>query len=173
MTTFPDLSSFLESVNGTPLTLPINGHDYTFGRDIPIKAGIRMARLREELGDFVNRLARGEEPDPSTELLDDTSETQLVLDLIGKDNLALLEERGERWPTIQRLGASLIAWHLNGPEAALLAWQGGENVPPPASSSSKPPRTSRSGSTTSKKPSSAKPKPRKSGGKTSSKRGAS
>jgi hypothetical protein len=171
--TFPDLARHQQETNREPLTLPVNGKDYVFPATLPLRTGITITRLREEVTAYTLASLAGLKPNPNAELLDDASESKLILDLIGPEKLAQLDADGLMWDDIQRVGKTLIAWHMYSEDTALSVWKGGVNDDPPAlSSSSKPRRTSRSGSTTSK-PRSSKAAPRKaprrkSGGETSS-----
>lgn len=177
MPTFPDLDRFLSEAADEPLVLPIRGRRYTFTAAIPIEAGLRLTRAREEVEKYARALASGEQPDPDLTLLDDASEAVLLRQLIGPDNLAKMEADGITWPEARRVGLTLMAWHLAGPDAALAAWQGqieaGDARPPVNSSSSSDLRTSPSGSTTTRSHSFGSSRRRRSGGRRSSKCGRS
>lgn len=175
MPTFPELTRFQQSLNNEPIELPVDGKTYSFSPDIPADTGLTIMRLREETTKFTIAIIAGQTPDPNAELLDDKSEALLIRDLLG-DTLAEMTADGLRWPKIERVGKTLIAWHIFGAEHALKTWTGGGDADPPAPSpATGSSRNSRSSSTTTsgKKPSAknAKQAPRKSAGAKSSKRG--
>lgn len=175
MPTFPDLTSLQSEVDGEALTLPVRGTAYTFSGRISIETGLRLTRIREEINLYAQALARGEQPDPDMEMLDDARETKMIRDLIGSDNLAAMQADGVTWPELKHIGETLLAWHLSGADAALTAWVGtGGDARPPAEadSSSSPPKKSRSGSTKTTSPRSKAATGRASAGRKSSTRGA-
>lgn len=171
MPTFPDLARFQQSVNREPLTLPINGKTYEFPPDIPLRAGITIARLREEVAQIAISRALGTPPNPNAELLDDFSETTLMKDLIGDDVLKQMEADGLKWTgEVERVGKTLIQWHLFNEDAARAVWEGaGEPNPPVQGPTAGPENSPRTSTTSGKK--SRRRKPHNSAGRTSSQPG--
>lgn len=177
MSTFPELDASLGEANGDTLSLPIGGKNYEFTASIPMERGIQIARMREETA----RLLKAKANDPEAEVtvrdatrdeLDDESELQLYLDLIGEDMRQRMADDGVSWPDMLRVGSTLFAWHFSGEAAARIAWQAkpGDADPPaepPASSGD--PKTSQSTSTKKKTAgSAAKGKAKASGSATTS-----
>lgn len=144
MSTFPELDASLGEANGETLRLPIGGKVYEFSQSIPMERGIQIARMREETSRIVK--ARAENPDADVSVrdvtrdeLDDESEMQMYLDLIGEDARQQMAADGVSWPDMLRVGSTLFAWHFGGEGAARIAWQArpGDADPPaepPASS---------------------------------------
>jgi hypothetical protein len=173
VTTFPDLSRYVIETSGETLSLPINGITYEFTADLSLDLGLRIMELRAE-GDRVISAFRNDEksaPHPDTvQLLDDQSQAELFNELIGPDTLAEMKTNGVRTSEWLRVGETLFAWHMVGPDAALHVWttstEAGDAEDPPAETPVKPTKTvaSRRGSTTKRSP---VRKPRKSPGRTS------
>lgn len=73
-------------------------------------------------------MAAGEKPDPSAIVLTDDEEKQLGDDLIGADNLARMADDGVLWSEVQHVMMVLMAWYMQGEQAARALWEG--NVRP-------------------------------------------
>ena len=165
MATFPDLSNFVADTTDDGLTLPIRGRDYTFHSSLPFGRALQVQKIRAEASRLFDARLKGEEnPAPSPDFLTamaDYDETETYLDLIGDEMRAKLIADEVPWEDVLHVGATLLAWHMNGEAVALRVWTRGkledaDNRPPAEApgSQSTARTTSRSGSTkkTSRKP---------------------
>jgi hypothetical protein len=174
VTTFPDLSNFQADTTDDGLTLPINGTEYTFHSKLPFGRALQIQALRAEAERIVKaRLAGEPAAVPSAEFLErmaDYDETEIYLGLIGDEMRERLVADQVDYEKVLHVGATLLAWHLNGEAVARRVWTSGkeadENRPPAEASGTSTARTtSRSGSTK-RKP--RKRKPRNTPGRTTS-----
>jgi hypothetical protein len=174
VTTFPDLRQFQDDTTDDGLTLPINGREYTFHSKLPYGRALQVQALRAE-ADRIFRAQLAGEATPemfaeSVERLGDYDETAIYKDLIGDEMQAQLIADKVDYETVLHVGATLLAWHLNGEAVARRVWSFGKeadpNRPPAKASGTSTARTtSRSGSTKNKP---RKRKPRNTPGRTTS-----
>lgn len=149
MPTFPASARHQAEVNREPLQLPVHGKTYSFPVALPLRTGLTITRLREEVQAFTLATLAGQKPNPNAELLDDARHSKLICDLIGEATLAEMAADGLPWDEVERVGNTLIAWHMHGEDSALRVWTGGDGDNPPARGPETGPASSPRTSTTS------------------------
>lgn len=149
MPTFPEAARHHAEVNREPLVLPVRGKKYSFPVDLPLDTGLTITRLREEVQAFTLAVLAGSKPNPNAELLDDARHSKLIVDLIGAATLAEMVADKLPWSEAERVGNTLIAWHMYGEDRALATWNGGGDDNPPAGGPETGPKNSPPTSTTS------------------------
>lgn len=139
MTTFPDLQDlnlFLQEANDVTLTLPVRGKEYTWRAGaITIRANLRLQQARAGLAAIQRKLAAGEPADANLEILPDVDEDEFAADLIGEATIEQMAADGVTVVELQHIGLTLMAWHLQGEDAARAMWvgemAGGADADPP------------------------------------------
>jgi hypothetical protein len=164
MPTFPASSRHQAEVNNEPLTLPVGDKTYSFPVALPFRTGLTITRLREEMQAFTLATLAGHRPNPNAELLDDARESKLIRDLIGEATLAEMEADGLLWSDVERVGKTLIAWHVFDEDRALAVWTGGDEQDPPQGPATGPANSPRTSTTSGKN---SRRKGRRSRGRTS------
>ena len=118
MTVLPDLSEVLERTD--TIDLPIRGEVVSFPGTIPVRAGLVLLTVRAKAQQVANDKGALDVAQESVEELDDSG--RFADDVFGPDGRQRLIDIGCTEREMGHVFATLLAWHLSGPEAGKAVW---------------------------------------------------
>ena len=169
MTTLPDLRDldrYRDETNDRRLALTVGGHTYEFSAaSLPYRAGLLIKRMQVGVAQFAERVARGEQPDPTERLLSPAEEVYLFDTVIPPEMRARWETDDITVAETEHIRETVVRWLAWGIDNATAYWEGrhlAEDARPPEG-----PASTKTGGSSKR----ATPRKRRSTGATSSVRG--